>query len=138
MGNPVRDYVNTNLVKNPDQSKSMNKLHSQGIKRPQMVYPLREASSRANLKTSRSSYLLMEKKKHIPENIGKVNWQSLEKMKANDLKGLFHEDFEPSDLVGDDDAEDNEYLSAFNLQTEEVTHEDKKAKKAAQLRNYGR
>ena len=134
-GRPIVGFVNTKLTRNHNQTKSSLTLRK-GIKHPQMLYPLR-GDPKGEL-SSRFSYLAMEKKKHISEGTAKVNWQSLEKMKANDLKGFLTEDFEPTDLIGYEEPEDKEYLSAFNLDPERKHAEDRKFRRNHELMNYGR
>lgn len=133
-GNPITSYVNTNLTRNPQHSKSSMTLR-QGLRRPAQSTPRRDAS-KAEI-SSRLSYLVMEKKKHVVEGTAKVNWQSLEKMKVNDLKGFLNEDFEPTDLIGYEEPEDKEYLSAFNLDPGRKSREDRKAKRDQSMMSYG-
>lgn len=58
-------------------------------------------------------------------------------MKVNDLKGFLTEDFEPTDLIGYEDPEDKEYLSAFNLDPEKKFAEDRRVRRHQELMTYG-
>lgn len=133
-GKPISGYVNTKLTRNYNQTKSNISL-SRGIKHPQIVNSLR-LDSKSDI-SAKNSYLAMEKKKHIVEGNTKVNWQSLEKMKVNDLKGFQTENFELTELIGYEDPEDKEYLRAFNLDPEKKQLEDRKVRRQQEMMSYG-
>lgn len=133
-GNPINSYVNTKLTRNTQHSRSSMTLRK-GLRHPQKSTPQID-HSKAEM-SSRMSYLIMEKKKHVVEGTAKVNWQSLEKMKVNDLKGFLNEDFEPTDLIGYEEPEDKEYLSAFNLDPSRKSKQEKKVKRDNELMSYG-
>jgi hypothetical protein len=117
-GNPINSYVNTKLTRNTQHSRSSMTLRK-GLRHPQKSTPR------------------IDQSKHVAEGTAKVNWQSLEKMKVNDLKGFLNEDFEPTDLIGYEEPEDKEYLSAFNLDPSRKSKQEKKVKRDNELMSYG-
>jgi len=130
---------NQSRLNSPDHSRIISKLYYRknglSAKRTKNALEMSKVNSYQN---ARSSYLHLEKKKHIPENIGKVNWQSLDKMKDSEVRNLIHDNFEPNDLLVQDDNDDNDYLAAFYLNPDQGIIQATKTKKSNQLQNYGR
>ena len=86
-----------------------------------------------------SSYMRMEKDKHKFEQEGqaKVNWQKLESLKADDLKKYVHDNVQVEEMIADEDTEDKEYLSVFNLNPENKNLQMLEQEKKQKLANYG-
>lgn len=135
-GNQISDGVNTTLTRNPKQTKSVMDLRK-GIKHPVIYHPLRASLVKAE-KAANSSYLVMERKKHLVEGSNKIDWQRLEKMKLNDLKGyLKGSDFEPGELLGEEEPEDRMYLAELNMQPDRNREPEKRLQRIQSLMNYG-
>jgi len=65
-------------------------------------------------KKEASSYLVLERQRHIQDDKKKFTWESLEKMNLNELKGLTNMNFEPEDYIGEEDEEDKLYMREYN------------------------
>lgn len=100
------------------------KKHEHLMKRKEMsrsakLKPLTQRSLVSATEKS-NSYLLIQKRKQVEPSAAKISWQSLQNMKLNDIKGYFHDGFEPRDLIEKDGAEDTEFLPEY-LVTEATT-----------------
>ena len=80
----------------------------------------------------------MEKKKHIKESSSKIDWKSLQNMKVNDIKGYLDDDFNPDNLLCEEDEEDTVYLQQWNTNkyNKEMSLEDIE-KRNKDISNYG-
>ena len=63
--------------------------------------------------------------------------QKLQKYSYNDIKDLDH-NFDPNDLIDDNDEEDNIYLAEYDLQKDRKMREEAKNAKNKKIELYGR
>ena len=112
------------------------KKHDQLLKRKEMtrsakLKPLTHRSTSA-MEKSTNSYLLIQKRKQVEPSAAKISWQALQNMKLNDIKGYFHDGFEPRDLIEKDSDEDNEFMPGIRVAEPQTSrHEDRSSRYGA-------
>lgn len=88
-----------------------------------------------------SSYQKLEKNKTRADREGSysLNWQKLGEIDSGEMKNMLAGDhFQVDELIAEEDLEDKEYLSVFNLNPDNRNQQRAEEKKKNDILNYGK
>lgn len=83
------------------------------------------------------TYLSIRKSQTQDINQNKLTWNSLEDMKVNDLRGYLDRNFNPEEIIAQEDDEDQFYLKEYSLQPRVHDVQARKERSIRSLRSYG-
>ena len=106
--------------------KSRSKV-SKGIKRPMKLMPLRDMS-----------YLSIKKTQNVGGEKSKLTWNSLENMRLNDLRGYMDKNFNPGNMIAQEDPEDHLYLNEYGLAKDKKKDSERKERSIRTIKSYGK